>query len=176
MRAMRLLRLAIVFCSVAACGGGNKPVVAEPPPPADPIPTTAGPACKAVAEHMVTVVLADKPDAHAKAIAKLQTHCTDDKWSDEARSCLGTAQTDSEAEGCVKMLTAAQRDALEQAVPPPTEASSVHDDKSTGAAPPPAPTPARRSRGVKKKPPPSKTGADPCQGGEIESDPCQGGQ
>jgi hypothetical protein len=174
MRAMRLLRLAIVFCSLAACGGGNKPVAKEPQPPADPIPTTAGPACKAVAEHMVTVVLSDKPDAHAKAIEMLQTHCTDDKWSDEARSCLGTAQTDAEAEGCVKMLTAAQRDALEKAAPPPPEAA-VHDDKSGGAAPPtPASAPTRSTRGVKKKPPPSKTGTDPCQGGE--SDPCQGGQ
>jgi hypothetical protein len=174
MRAMRLLRLAIVFCSLAACGSGNKPVAKEPPPPADPIPTTAGPACKAVAEHMVTVILDDKPDAHAKAIEMLQTHCTDDKWSDEARSCLGTAQTDAEAEGCVKMLTAVQRDALEQAAPRSPEAA-VHDDKS-GAAPPPTPasTPTRSTRGVKKKPPPSKTGADPCQGGE--SDPCQGGQ
>jgi len=173
MRAMRLLRLGIVFCFASACGGGTKPVAKEPAPPADPIPQTAGPDCKAVAEHMVTVVLADKPDAHAKAIEMLQARCAGDLWSDEARSCLGTAQTDSEADGCMKMLTQTQRDALEQAAPPPTEAASVHDDKSTTAAPPPPPPP-RKTRGVTRKPPPAKTGADPCDGGE--SDPCQGGQ
>ncbi len=152
---------------IVACGGGNKPApkIAEVKP--DPIPHTAGPECKVVADHMVTVVSADTPDLHAKLGAALQTRCTTDKWSDEARSCLATMENEAETEGCVKLLSDAQRKALSDE----GAKLGMADDEgpktlTEGAAPPPDKSPKpRATRGATKKQP--KGGAsDPCQGGE----------
>ena len=81
-------RFLLVCLTVAACSGGHKPAAKTPPPPVDPIPTSGGPDCKAVADHLVTVVLADKPDQQAAASPGFRSRCADDKWSDTARSCF----------------------------------------------------------------------------------------
>jgi hypothetical protein len=164
----------LVCLTVAACSGGHKPVAKTPPPPVDPIPTSGGPDCKAVAEHLVTVVLADKPDQQAAATPGFRTRCTDDKWTDTARSCFNTANDQGELDGCLKMLSQAQRDAFDKASQPggngggatvlaPAGGGKVDQPK----APPPAPTKST-TRGATKK--------DDKGGSKSESDPCQGGQ
>ena len=161
-------RLLLISLFLAACGGGHKPtVVAQPTPKPDPIPKTAGPDCKAVADHVVTVMLADKPDLQAKMSEAIRSHCTADKWSDEARSCLATMQNEAEGDGCEKMLTDAQRKAV--------DGESVGSSSSAAMPPPGAPAepkPTRATRGATKKDPkdakgvPTKNSGDPCQGGE----------
>jgi hypothetical protein len=149
-----------------------------PEPKPDPIPKTAGPNCKAVAEHAVTVVLADKPDAQPKMADILRGHCDTDKWSDEARSCIATAQNESEAEGCSKMLTTAQHEAVKADFEKMEGGTHEHGPMAKpvmapgSAPPPPADAKPRTTRGAVKKDKekdakggPSKSG-DPCQGGE----------
>jgi hypothetical protein len=168
--------------AVACSGGKNstKPVTPLPPEQKpDPIPKTAGPECKVVAEQLVHMLLADKPNKHAMAIPIVTKRCTEDKWSDEARSCAASAQNADEADGCVKHLTPAQKESMQNA------AKAFEEDGPDAAAGGPAPPPAApkpTTRGAIKKSEQSKDkgtkgkpkGADPCQGGE--SDPCQGGQ
>lgn len=160
MRPMRAFLLAFLV----ACGGGNKPVPKTPEPTPDPIPKTAGPDCKAVAEHVVTVMFAEHPDDQAKAGDAIRSHCDSDKWSDEARSCLATMQNEDEGKGCAKMLTKEQHEAVMAAVD-----MKHHDAAMAPTAPPasaPPPPPGRTTRGAQPKPKgPAKTG-DPCQGGE----------
>lgn len=166
---------------LVACGGGGKSVEKPGGGSAtvpDQIPATAGPGCKAVAQQMAIVEFADDPDKQARAVEILVKRCTVDKWSDEARSCLGTAQSDDELEGCATKLTKEQIDATEQASKELFSGGggeSMSNAKAPEAAPPPpapAPAPRRRTRGATPKP--KGDGADPCQGGEA--DPCMGGQ
>jgi hypothetical protein len=101
------------------CGGGaapaSEPAVPSPAPPGarrDPIPRTRGPACKAVADRMAVVIGEHAPsqtegDVHQHAVYELR--CETDQWSDEARSCLATATTDAEADGCQQLLDREQR-------------------------------------------------------------------
>lgn len=162
--------LSIVF--LVACGGGGTKQVKPPEPTPDPIPTTAGPDCKAVAEHLVTVVLADKPDKQAAATDSFRTRCAGDKWTDETRSCFATAGDAAEVDGCAGKLPAAQKDAFAKLREPEPAAamapgSPALDEGKMG----------RKTRGAvpkKKDGKGKKDGADPCQGGEA--DPCQGGQ
>lgn len=168
-----MMRALLFSFVVAACGGNSPPPVKPEPPKADPIPVTAGPTCKAVGEQIVTFNDMG-PDLKPKAQALVETRCTEDKWTDEARSCFATATNGGEGEACAKekltkdqilaferdieaLMTAEGGDEAKKAEPPPTEAPKSKSSKGT-------------TRGVKQKP----KGGDPCQGGE--SDPCQGGQ
>lgn len=111
------MRRFVLLLLVIACGS-SKPAPQAPvpaPPPPDPIPATAGPPCDVVAKAAVPVMFADKPDAHAQASEVLRTRCQDDAWGDEARNCMATAQSDDELAGCSKLLTDAQRTALDDA-------------------------------------------------------------
>jgi hypothetical protein len=158
---MRLLAL-LVF--TVACGGGAKPVATAPPPAPDPIPKTAGPACEVVADKLAIVVHADKPDAQAGAKAELRARCSDDKWSDEARSCFATVETDAELDGCRQHLDDAQKSAL----------AKVTGDAAAPTAPAPAaaaapadtapakPSKKRTTRGAQ----PKSDSSDPQEGGE----------
>ncbi|HTR49538.1 MAG TPA: hypothetical protein VMJ10_02460 [Kofleriaceae bacterium] len=154
---------ALVLSAVAACGGSQKP--AAPPPTPDPIPQTAGPSCKDVTVHLAT--LADRdPTQDASANETLRQRCTSDKWSDDARSCLATAQSDDEVNGCKTKLTDAQRSAF----PAPKAAADPWAAQKGDAAGAGAPGGAadqqqgvRRTRAPQKK---AKTGGDPCEGGE----------
>jgi hypothetical protein len=172
---MRAMRTFLLVClTVAACSGGHKPVAKTPPPPADPIPVTGGPDCKTVADHLVTVVLADKLDQQAAAAPALRSRCTDDKWPDTARSCFNTATDQGELDGCLKMLSQAQRDAFDKASQPTgVGGAQVMAPAAPGGGPAdtkadkPKSTPKGGTRGPAKK----DTG-----GPKTESDPCQGGQ
>lgn len=163
----RMTRLVLLVAALAACGGSSKPAAKPDPGPgvvADPIPTTPGPDCATTAEKLSIVAQADSPAQQAEFQALVQKHCTDDKWSDEARSCFATAENDAEAEGCASKLTEAQRKAIgARETPSGTPAPAM--------SPPPAP-PATKS----KTRGPAKRSSDPCEGGEASSDPCEGGE
>jgi hypothetical protein len=171
---MRPMMRALLFSFVvAACGGGSaKPVVKPEEPKPDPIPMTAGPTCKAVGEQIVTFNDMSA-DLKSKAAALVETRCTDDKWTDEARSCFATATNGGEGEACAKeKLTKDQILAFERDIEALMTAEGGAEAKKA-QEPPEAPKPKAgkgTTRGVKQKP----KGGDPCQGGE--SDPCQGGQ
>jgi hypothetical protein len=106
----RRSRLFTTLVLAVACGGGKpKATSTESAPAPDPIPKTAGPACAVVADKLAIVLHADAPDAQAGAKAELTARCGNDKWSDEARSCFATVQTDDEIDGCKQHLTDAQR-------------------------------------------------------------------
>jgi hypothetical protein len=178
MRPMRLLgsRLASVVLTIAtaACGGSSKPAPTTPPPAPDPIPTTTGPDCAIVADKLAIVVHADKPDAQANARGNLKRQCADDKWSDNARSCFATVETDDELDGCRQHLDASQKAAFEKLAPArdawtgeAAPAAAAPAASPTSAAPPPAPpaksAPKKRStRGAT----PKGDSADPQEGGE----------
>ncbi|MBS1119746.1 MAG: hypothetical protein H6Q90_1974 [Deltaproteobacteria bacterium] len=164
---MRLsLALPFVLATLTACGGGPKAAPTMPAAKPDPIPHTAGPACTAVAEHLVIVLAVDEPDTQAKLGDMVRTRCTTDQWSDEARSCLAAAENGAEVKGCVGTLTEPQRtafDADERALLGKTDAPKAETAPAPTAAPPP---PARATRGATPKPKGGSKTSDPCQGGE----------
>jgi len=160
---MRVLAV-VAFAMCMACGGGNKKVAPTPPTP-DQIPKTAGPDCSAVAEHLATLAEHDAVKGPDKAMgAKINEHCKADAWADDARSCFATANTDDEAEGCMKLLTDTQKKVF-------TEVAKKSEPAAADAAAPPkeapkSPSPKGTTRGATKKgDKPTRTG-DPCQGGE----------
>ena len=110
------MKLLAVFAGVLLGCGSSSPPAAKPTP--DPIPKTAGPSCKAVADHLATLADRDPLQDDAKTTAKLRAHCESDVWSDDARSCLATAQSQAELDGCKSMMTDAQRSVF----PPPKPA------------------------------------------------------
>lgn len=150
----------LIFVVVAACGG-SKPAARAPEPKPDPIPHTAGPACKAVADHMVT--LAERDVAHPEAdtaLAKtIQDRCQSDKWPDDVRSCFATINTEPESDGCMNMLPKEQRWTVDAKAAAAPDSSAMKADEA----------PKRSTRGAVKKPPPAKPKSktsDPCEGGE----------
>lgn len=171
-----MTRALLLSLFVFACGGSSKPTAKPGPPPPDPIPVTAGPTCKAVAEHVVTMAPAADGDLKAKFATMLETRCKDDKWSDEARSCFSTATSDEESEGCAeKKLTAEQRASVEAEIGKLVgegNADMVKRDVEKTADKPDKPAD-KPKKGNTRAPTKKPKGGDPCQGGE---DPCQGGQ
>lgn len=159
---MRVLAL-LVF--TVACGGGAKQVAAPPPPAPDPIPKTAGPGCDIVADKLAIVVHADQPDAQASAKTDLRTRCTDDKWSDEARSCFATVESDAELDGCRQHLDDAQKTALAKVAgdaAAPTAPVPAAAPAPAEAAPAAKPSKKRATRGAQ----PKGDSSDPQEGGE----------
>jgi hypothetical protein len=154
-----MTRILFVLLVAAACGGSSPKSSNTTPiekPVADPIPTSAGPECSIVAEKLAIVVEAEKPDAQAGARELIQARCTQDKWSDEARSCFATVENDDEVEGCKAKLTDAQRTKMGGDAPAAADAAPG----STAGAPKATPMPAT----AKKKG--STRSADPEEGGE----------
>lgn len=173
MRAMT--RFAVVLLLVAGCGGGGGAPKRSTGPgvgageTADPIPKTKGPDCAIVADRLATVAHADTPERQAEARDKLRTRCADDKWTDEARSCFATVETDDEIEGCGKLLTDAQRAQLDLPAamnPKGNAASSPAPGGDSGKS---------KTRGGTRGAG-QKSSSDPCEGGESKSDPCEGGE
>lgn len=165
MRLMRLLASLVLTVAAVACGGSSKPAQPAAPVPApDPIPATAGPDCKVVADRLAIVANADKPDAQAGARAALRSRCANGGWSDEARNCFATVETDAELDGCTQHLSDAQKAAFHEVVPPRDAwTGEPIEPAAAGAAPPPAPAPKKRStRGAS----PASESADPQEGGE----------
>lgn len=163
---MRLVASVVLTIAVLACGGSSKPAPAPPPPPpVDPIPTTAGPTCEVVADKLAVVIHADKPDAQATARGNLRRHCADDRWSDDARSCLATVETDDELDGCRQHLSDAQAAAFAKLAPPRDAWTGAPTDAAPAPATAPAPAPAQKPRTTRGATP-KRDSADPQEGGE----------
>src|SRR5438445_3678647 len=122
---MRLVALILV---VEACGGGKH---AAPSPAPDPIPKTAGASCTQVVAHLAT--LADRDPTQGEAANEaLRARCDTDAWSDEARSCFATAQSEPELDGCKGMLNDRQKQAFVAAPPKKQEKKPDPDHKTRG--------------------------------------------
>ena len=159
---MRLLALLLV---VVGCGGSGKPASSTPPPAPDPIPKTAGPGCDVVADKLAIVVHADKPDAQGMAKGNLKARCTDDKWSDEARSCFATVETEAEIDGCRQHLDDPQKAGLSKHVPsatPPAAPAAAAASAPAEEKAAPKPKAKRSTRGAQ----PKGDSSDPQEGGE----------
>jgi len=155
-----MTRLIAVLVFAAACGGSTPKSSETTPvegPVADPIPTSAGPECSVVAEKLAIVVEAEKPDAQAGARELILARCSEDKWSDEARSCFATVENDAEVEGCKKKLTDTQR--TKMGGDAPATAGAPAPGASSTATPTPTPASAKKKKG-------STRSADPEEGGE----------
>lgn len=168
MTGMRALASLVLAFATLACGGSPKPAEpVEPAPAPDPIPSTAGPDCAVVAERLAIVAHADKPDAQAGARSALARRCAADRWSDEARNCFATIESDAELDGCKQHLDDAQQAKLHEIVPrrDPWTGEPVEAEAAPApAASAPAPAPKKRAtRGATTVP---EQSADPQEGGE----------
>ena len=153
--------LALVGTFLLACGGSPKQA-AKPTP--DPIRETAGPSCKDVATHLAT--LADRdPTKDPSADTALRTHCENDHWSDEARSCFATANADDEVDGCKTKLTAEQQSGF-----PAAKKAAAKDTWDSGDK-----TDKKEDNGNAKKKGHTR-GPVPKDQGKSSSDPCEGGE
>ncbi len=172
-----MTRFALVLLLAGACGGGgaskSSTTPGVPGETPDPIPRTKGPDCAIVADRLATVAHADTPDRQAEARDKLRMRCADDKWTDEARSCFATVETDDEINGCGKLLTDAQRAQLDMPGGPDVDMSPKGG--AAGAAAPGGDSGKAKTRGGTRGAG-QKTSSDPCEGGESKSDPCEGGE
>jgi hypothetical protein len=154
----------------AACGGAAPKQISDPASGgdgtradghiADPIPATAGPACATVAERVVQVALAEQPGSQPQAIEIVRKRCTEDRWSDAARNCLATVETDGELQGCREHLSEPQQKAVEQ------DMTAALGPVSESRSPDPVPDRTSKPKSKSKRSPIRRTGADPCEGGE----------
>jgi len=104
-----------VTAATIGCGASPAPPAEPAPAQRDPIPRTRGPSCKAVADRMAAVIgdhMPSEPEGDVHYHAMYQLRCETDQWSDEARSCLATINSDAEADGCVQLLGRDQLRAL----------------------------------------------------------------
>jgi hypothetical protein len=159
------MRLFALLALTVGCGGSPK--ATTPPPAPDPIPKTAAPTCEVVADKLAIVIHAAKPDAQAGAKAQLRARCTQDKWSEEARSCFGTVENDAELDGCKQHLDDNQKSGFAKVAPTPDawEGAAGAAPAATAApaeAPKPAAKPKPRTRGAQTK----GDSSDPQEGGE----------
>lgn len=70
------------------------------------------PSCDAMANHVRDMMA--PVDAFARGVGDVfAKRCTDDKWSEEARSCIGATQSMTDPQGCKKLLAAEQTKKLE---------------------------------------------------------------
>ncbi|MEJ7603260.1 MAG: hypothetical protein WKG01_35560 [Kofleriaceae bacterium] len=112
---MKTVLLGLAFGSLVACGGGAKPEPKQPEPaPIAGIKKMPTPTCAATSDTMTVVILASnetqRSDAEVKEIKNiLKGRCESDGWSDRAKECLATMESEADADGCASMLTAEQR-------------------------------------------------------------------
>jgi hypothetical protein len=159
------MRSALVAILVLGCGGSGKPAQA---------PNAQAPACAAVADAMMSIMLAGKEQTPRLAETSagfneiIRTRCDADGWTAEARSCLAAMKNQADAERCGQLLTEEQTSNL------------VRDQKAKFGGPepamaPPPPAPAsggappmkeEKTREAPKKSKGSPKPGDPCDGGE----------
>jgi len=109
-----ITKLAILALALAACGGSQSAPKKPEPAPVTGIKKMPPPTCAATSDTMAVVILASNEtpasDAEVKAVkGVLKTRCDADRWSDRAKECLATMQSEADADGCASMLTAEQR-------------------------------------------------------------------
>ena len=161
------MRIFALLVFAVACGGASSKPATAPPPAPDPIPKTAAPKCEVVADKLAIVIHADKPDAQTAAKAQLRARCSQDNWSEEARSCFGTVESDAELDGCKQHLDEAQKAAFAKLAPTP----DAWEGAAGGAPAPAAAAPAAEAPKPKAKPrtrgaQPKGDSSDPQEGGE----------
>jgi hypothetical protein len=99
----------------AACGGGGtRPIANERSSSSASPAAPAGPTCKEVAAHVMSLAEHDvtTPEGEAKMLVIIEKRCDTDTWSEPARGCFVKAQADPDLEACDKLLTPAQRAAF----------------------------------------------------------------
>ena len=99
----------LVLAALLGCGGGGTRPSAPAPAPAA--------TCAAAADGMLAMMMRDKEsegieDTIEAMKALIRTRCDDDAWTAEARQCLATMQTRTDAERCSTLLTEAQQASL----------------------------------------------------------------
>jgi hypothetical protein len=108
---MRALLGVLLVLSLAACDRGSS--------------KAAAPSCDADADAiMKTVKLPADKATTGRAV--VLSHCKDDKWSEDARSCFAKASTSKEQKDCsYKTLTREQAESLKKAIPSSFDASDA---------------------------------------------------
>ncbi len=75
------------------------------------------PSCAIVADHVGDLFGGTAHDAFARETRDVfAARCTEDRWTDEARSCVVATDALTDPRGCKQHLTAAQVDALDRAL------------------------------------------------------------
>lgn len=106
-----------IVLGLVGCGGAREssPSAAAATPSGSAAP---GPGdCAAAAEALLQVLGNEAPTAdRSKARTEVDTHCTDDRWTAEARDCFGAARSPEAVHACgYNHLTQAQQDKLDKA-------------------------------------------------------------
>ena len=138
------MRLVLAVAFAFGCGGGGSKQATAAPAPVT---------CAAAADGMLAMMMRDKEaegieDTIEGFKALIRTRCDEDGWTVEARQCLATMQTRTDAERCSTLLTEAQ------------QANLVRDQKAKFGAKPAA------DGAAPPEPEPTRTRGDPCDGGE----------
>lgn len=160
-----------LFIVLAACGGGSK---------SEPTLKQAAPAsCGEAATGMLSMMNQDAKDTVEEFKKLIANRCERDAWASDAKQCLSTMKTRTDAERCSTLLTDEQQANLvrdQKAKFGAREAEAPEAAPGGGAsavqASPPPPTEAPKdSRGGEKK----KTRGAPKGNGKT-GDPCDGGE
>ena len=116
------MRFAIVAALLVACGGSPAPSASSPsnqneqPTLVDPVPGTARVVdCATAVDHVLTKMTPGGVPIQAHVNLDVQ-RCNEDGWSDGARSCMATAMSRDQGQGCFdRDLTNEQRKKLGEA-------------------------------------------------------------
>jgi hypothetical protein len=117
------VRLSLVLVLLVGCwrNTGNETTPEPEPDPTVEVPRRdKGASCGAVGENVRRIVGTSPDDSLAKRadqIARVVVdRCAIDTWSMELRRCLAGAKTLDDSDGCEKLATPAQQDALEHEI------------------------------------------------------------
>src|SRR6476660_873303 len=75
-----------------------------------------GDCAKAIDKSMEVAKLPDDAKTQAKMRELAVQHCKDDKWSDDVLTCMTSAKSEAEAQGCYGKLSKDQQDKMNKAV------------------------------------------------------------
>lgn len=110
-------RVIFVF-AIAACGGGSKAPTTGPTG-TGPAPVPPASQCDLTARHMTDAVFAWKeppPTSKETVFSTLQSHCNDDKWSQEAMDCFQKVTDEASSAPCAEKLTKEQQEKVMNAM------------------------------------------------------------
>jgi hypothetical protein len=117
----------LVLLALLGCGGSSKPAVDPAVAPPDRAP------CSDVATHIVKFVDPTVPTDKIRPL--LEQHCRDDKWSPDLRTCIVTAMSEKDLDGCEKLFVGTQLDNFKRDLEKQQPTQKPLDP------PPPTPTP-----------------------------------
>ncbi len=103
------MRQFVWIAVMLGCGGSSNKPAPEAPPPA----TSSLLDCAIVAEHVATIVDAEKPrTTHAAVKDMVSVRCRTDGWTDETRRCLYAIKTVADGRACASTMTDEQQAAI----------------------------------------------------------------